>query len=84
MIKLCDDKTLAADTIAGGAVSEPYDVRLDALWHHESVKAALPRQYRIALIAEASRYAHGARPQAATPEEFKVASLMRSLEAGKS
>jgi hypothetical protein len=29
MIELCDHKTLAAGTIAGGAVSEPYDVRLD-------------------------------------------------------
>jgi hypothetical protein len=56
MLKLCDNNTLAAGTIAGGAVREPYDVRLDALWHHGSVKAALPRQYRIALIAEASRY----------------------------
>jgi hypothetical protein len=55
MIELCDHKTLAAGTIAGGAVSEPYDVRLDALWHHGSVKAALPREYRVALIGEASR-----------------------------
>src|SRR5215216_893472 len=55
MLKLCDDNTIAVDTIAGGAVREPYDVRLDALWHHGSVKAALPRQYRIPLIAEASR-----------------------------
>jgi hypothetical protein len=42
-------------TIAGAAVLEPYDVRLDALWRHDSVKAALPRQYRAALINEASR-----------------------------
>jgi hypothetical protein len=59
MLKLCDDKTLAAGTIAGGAVSEPYDVRIDALWRHDSVKAALPREYRIALLNEASRHVVG-------------------------
>jgi hypothetical protein len=56
MLRLCDHKTLAAGTIAGGAVREPYDVRLDALWHHGSVKASMPRQVRAALIREASRY----------------------------
>jgi hypothetical protein len=55
MLKPCDHATLAAGTIAGGAVSEPYDVWLGALWHHSSVKARLPREYRAALINEASR-----------------------------
>lgn len=45
----------AVGTIAGGPVSEPYDVRLDALWHHTSVKASLPREYRVRLIDDASR-----------------------------
>ena len=56
MLKLCDDDTVAVGTIAGGVVRELYDVRLDALWHHDSVTTALPRQYRVALINEASRY----------------------------
>jgi hypothetical protein len=56
MLKLCTPDTRATGTIAGGAVSEPYDVRLDALWHHASVKASLPRKYRAELISEASRY----------------------------
>jgi hypothetical protein len=37
-------------------VREPYDVRLDALWHHRSVKARWPREVRADLIREASRY----------------------------
>jgi hypothetical protein len=60
MLRLCDHNTLAADTIAGGPVQEPYDVRLDALWNHRSVKASLPRAYRAELINEASRRAVGA------------------------
>jgi hypothetical protein len=54
MPKPCSDK--ASETIAGSIL---YDVRLDALWHHQSVKAALPREYRVALINEASRYVVG-------------------------
>jgi hypothetical protein len=59
MLKLCDDKTLAAGTIAGGAVREPYDVRLDALWHHGSVTVVLPREVRADLIREAARHVTG-------------------------
>jgi hypothetical protein len=54
MLKLCDHATLAVGTIAGGAVHEPYNVWLDALWHHSSAKARLPREYGAALINEAS------------------------------
>jgi hypothetical protein len=30
--------------------------RFDALWNHLSVKASWPREYRVALINEASRF----------------------------
>jgi hypothetical protein len=55
MLKLCAPDNRAIGTIAGGAVSEPFDVRLDALWHHASVKTSLPRDVRARLIGEASR-----------------------------
>jgi hypothetical protein len=59
MLKLVNDRTLVLDTIAGGGVvwvneARADDVRLASLWRHDSVKAALPRQYRAALINEAS------------------------------
>ena len=59
MLKLVDDRTLALGTIVGGGVvwvNEAHgdDVRLASLWRHDSVKARLPRQYRVALINEAS------------------------------
>jgi hypothetical protein len=59
-------------------VREPYDVRLDALWRHDSVKAALPREYRIALIAEASRRVRG-EAGGGDADQFKVLYLMRGL-----
>lgn len=40
-----------SSTIVGGAP----DLTLAALWDHRSVKVALPREHRIALISEASR-----------------------------
>ena len=55
MLKLCNDATPAVGTIAGGAVHEPRDLRLDALWNHESAKAVLPRDIRASLIRDASR-----------------------------
>jgi hypothetical protein len=55
VLKLVNDRTLIFDTIAGGAVNEARsDARLASLWRHDSVKTSLPRQYRAALINEAS------------------------------
>jgi hypothetical protein len=54
VLKLCDPSTVATGTIAGGAVHEPYDVRIAALWRHDSVKAKWPREYRASVISEAS------------------------------
>jgi hypothetical protein len=59
MLKLVNDRTLVVDTIVGGGVvwvneARADDVRLASLWRHDSVKARLPRQYRVALINEAS------------------------------
>lgn len=54
MLKVCDNNTLATGTIAGGAVHEPGNVRLGALWRHDSAKAILPRQERVSLIRDAS------------------------------
>jgi hypothetical protein len=51
MLKRCDDKTMAAGTIAAGALGEPYDVRLNALWHQKSIDAALPRRVRVELVS---------------------------------
>ena len=60
MPRLCDQNVVAAcNTIAGSTVREPYDVRLDALWRHDSVKAALPREYRVELLRQASRQKRG-------------------------
>jgi hypothetical protein len=64
MLKLVNDQTLALNTIVGGGVAwvneaRADDVRLASLWHHRSVKAALPRQYRAALINEASEAMRG-------------------------
>lgn len=53
-LRLCEND-VSIGTIAGGAVHEPFDVRLGSLWHHDSVKASWPREYRAALINEASR-----------------------------
>jgi hypothetical protein len=58
MLKLVNDRTLVLETIAGGGVAWVNEARIAArlasLWHHDSVKANLPRQYRAALINEAS------------------------------
>jgi hypothetical protein len=59
MLKLVNDRTLVVDTIVGGGVrwvneARADDTRLASLWRHDSVKANLPRQYRAALINEAS------------------------------
>ena len=58
MLKLVNDRTLALETIAGGGVEWVNEARADdarraSLWHHTSVKARLPRQYRASLINEA-------------------------------
>lgn len=44
----------AAGTIIGSVFLEPQDLRLAALWRHDSAKAALPREIRAALIRDAS------------------------------
>jgi hypothetical protein len=58
VLKLVNDRTLIFDTIAGGAVAWENEARSDvglaSLWHHDSVKTALPREYRAGLIREAS------------------------------
>jgi len=59
MLKLCNHATFGVGTIAGGPVMEPCDVRLAALWRHDSVKATLPREVRADLIREASRFVIG-------------------------
>lgn len=64
MLKLVNDRTLGLETIAGGGVAwvneaRADDVRLASLWRHDSVKTNLPRQYRAALINEASEAMRG-------------------------
>jgi hypothetical protein len=59
MLKLLNDRTSVSETIAGGGVvwvneARADDVRLASLWRHDSVKAALARQFRAELISEAS------------------------------
>lgn len=66
MLKVVDDRMSAFETIAGGggvrwvSGAREDDTRLASLWHHDSVKAALPRQYRAELIREASSRIVGA------------------------
>jgi hypothetical protein len=54
-LKLCDNNTIAVGTVAGGAVQEPFDVRLAALWQHDGAVSYLQREYRVSLINEASK-----------------------------
>jgi hypothetical protein len=61
MLVLVNNQMLVLDTIAGGGVrwaneARADDTRLASLWHHASVKTALPREYRAELIREASRF----------------------------
>jgi hypothetical protein len=81
VLKLCDDKTLAVDTIAGGVVNEPCDVRIGSLWHHQSVTASWPREYRAALIDEASSSRHAGRCPMANLSLARGCSGRRALPA---
>ena len=54
MLKVCDSSSLATGTIAGGAVHEPHDQRIAALWRHDGAIQGVDRALRVSLIREAS------------------------------